>query len=129
MSPHLHMYPTGTYTYVKDVTYDAGTGTEMIVRSAWEPNSPGTVVAIASRAVVSGFGKWKASVTGTHKGNSLSASTSWATFGSTGTFGPIPTWRNVQNLVCLAGVTWALDNTLTAQPKALSGSGSVDMKQ
>ena len=129
-SPSLGLHPNSTYTDVKEVTYDASTGTEMIIRTTWSPNDPGPEVLIGSYAIVTGFGSWKASVTGTHKGQSLSASSLWASFGSTGTFlGLFPTWRIKHDLAIGSLVVFPIDKSLTTVSKALSGSGSIDVKQ
>ena len=103
----------------------------MIVRTEWQPKEIGPEVLIASMAVVDGFGSWKASVTGTHEGESGNAATLWARFGSTGTFGfiPIATWRSVDDMPIGSLTIFAPDKSLTDDPKSLSGSGSIEIKQ
>ncbi len=128
-SPHLHIYPTGTYTKVDEVTHSTLTDTTIIENTKWEPSEPSSNVVVASRAVIKGFGRWKASVSGNHQGDSKSDGNLWADFGSVGTIGPLPTWRNVENFICLAGVYWTLDKSFTATPKSISGSGMLSFQQ
>ena len=141
VKPHIYVSEVdNTYYKKKTITHVNHhiRGPMTSEQTEWEPQKPSPYIVVAARAQVSGFGIYKAEVNAKmYEGvegeeQNLKGVTKWVPFGSVGTLGPVPTWREVKGIIAQAICIDYLEITPSPDPTkgyVFSGKGKIFIKQ